>query len=183
MATTAALAAAMMALTTTANIPAVVVHVTDYAQVSGRTLETAEQLAGRAYAKIGVPLRWADGSGAAAAADGSVHLDVVILDAGMTTRRHAPPDALGQGRRESRRAAIYYGQITDYALRTRGDVDLVLALALAHEIGHMLLPEYSHSRFGLMRPTWTGRIVEVPDFLPAQAAAIRTLLLADTSHE
>jgi hypothetical protein len=166
-----------------AAIPLVILHVTDYAHVPGRTLETAERIASRAYADIGVPVRWVDGSAGTAARDGAVHLDVVILTPEMTTHRLAPPDALGQGRRESRRASIYYGHVVDYASRTRGDVDQVLALALAHEVGHMLLPEYSHSPSGLMRATWKGRIVGVPGFLPAQAAAIRTQLMTEREPE
>jgi hypothetical protein len=32
----------------------------------------------------------------------------------------------------------------------------VLAYAIAHEIGHLLLPEPAHSPFGIMRADWDG---------------------------
>jgi hypothetical protein len=183
LATAAIAAAGRPAFATTEDVPLVILHVTDYALVSGRNLETAEHIAARVYAKIGVLLRWVDGHAATAAPDGAIHLDVVILNADMTAHRHAPPDALGQGRRESRRASIYYERIIEYACRTRGDLDQIFALTLAHEVGHMLLPEYSHSHSGLMRATWKGRIVGLPDFLPSQAAAIRRLLMVDTERQ
>ena len=37
-----------------------------------------------------------------------------------------------------------------------GRVDKVLATAIAHELGHMLLPDGKHARAGLMRPLWDG---------------------------
>jgi hypothetical protein len=33
-------------------------------------------------------------------------------------------------------------------------LDKVLAVAIAHELGHMLLPSGKHSKFGLMRAPW-----------------------------
>ena len=54
----------------------------------------------------------------------------------------------------------------------------VFGLVLAHEIGHMLLPRYSHTALGLMKAGWVGAISAIPEFLPEQAATIRTLLAA-----
>jgi hypothetical protein len=42
----------------------------------------------------------------------------------------------------------------------------------------MLLPEHSHSPSGLMRANWGGRLNRIPDFMPAQAETIRTLVAA-----
>jgi hypothetical protein len=54
----------------------------------------------------------------------------------------------------------------------------MLGFVLAHEIGHMLLPRYSHTALGLMKAAWVGTITGIPEFLPEQAATIRTLLAA-----
>jgi len=163
-------------------IPTVVVHVTDYAHVSARQLEISQRIAGRVFAKIGVPVMWVDGNGAEGGCDGAVHLDMVILTAAMTARGNAPPGALGRAARESKRAAVYYERIMDYAARTRGDLDQVLALALAHELGHLLLPAYSHTKRGLMRAARTDRIVEMPNLLPTQAATIRMMLIVEAAR-
>ena len=52
--------------------------------------------------------------------------------------------------------SLYFDAVTDVARRygsPRGDV---LGLALAHEIGHVLLPPPSHSSSGIMQPSWEG---------------------------
>ena len=49
---------------------------------------------------------------------------------------------------------------------------------LAHEIGHVLLPDHSHSPVGIMRATWEDRIVNVPGFTDEQGATMRALLAA-----
>jgi hypothetical protein len=156
--------------------------VTDYARVSARQLETSQRIAGRVYAKIGVPIMWVDGNAAEMGRDGAVHLDMAILGAAMTARGDAPPDALGKAGRESKRASVYYGRVVEHATRTHADLDQVLALALAHELGHLLLPDYSHTKRGLMQAARTGRIVAVPDLLPAQAATIRIMLIVEAAR-
>ena len=42
----------------------------------------------------------------------------------------------------------------------------------------MLLPVYSHTRDGIMRAEWSGHIATIPNFVPEQAAAIRSRLSA-----
>src|SRR5262249_47183034 len=107
--------------------------------------------------------------------DGALHLNVILLSAEMTARRQpAPaPMTLGQASRETRRAFIYSARVINHAIQTGSDPSWVLALVLAHEVGHMLLPVYSHTTSGLMRPYWEGRIAAIPDFLPSQAEEIR----------
>ena len=52
----------------------------------------------------------------------------------------------------------------------------VLGLTIAHEIGHMLLPRYSHSAFGIMRPSLDLERAMLPQFSAVQANLIRTKL-------
>jgi hypothetical protein len=115
-----------------------------------------------------------------AAADGALHLDVIILDTVMTARMQPAPMAFGKASHVARRAFIYSTRVIDHAIETRSDPRWVLGLVLAHEVGHMLLPVYSHSPSGLMRADWEGRLTTIPDFLPAQAAEIRAQLTAKT---
>jgi hypothetical protein len=179
-ATAAAVLAVLMGARSSFADPAttrtVVLHVTDYELVPGGLLAEAQKAASDVYARIGVRLVWTDGSAKLAAADGSLHLDVTILNATMTARRAPAPGTFGQASYITRCAYIYYRRIIWYALQSGSDPARVLALVLAHEVGHMLLPEYSHAPSGLMRATWDRRIVHVPDFMPAQAATIRTML-------
>jgi hypothetical protein len=66
--------------------------------------------------------------------------------------------------------------------RATYDIDNVIALAhaMAHEIGHLLLP-YGHSATGLMRADWEGKDLRRAvqgqlKFTPQQAELIRTRL-------
>jgi hypothetical protein len=164
-----------------AAVRTVVLHVSDLAGVSERDRTEAENRATRVYERIGVRLAWTNGDAAYAPADGAFHLDVIILPGSMADRMNANPTAFGQASHVTRRAYIYFSRIEAYALSSRSDPVCVLAAVLAHEIGHMLLPDYSHSPWGLMRAEWTGRIVDVPNFDRKQATTIRSALTASNT--
>ena len=52
-------------------------------------------------------------------------------------------------------ATIFDDQVRDVARRSGVDRSELLGRALAHEVGHLLLREMSHSPTGLMRAVWT----------------------------
>ena len=156
----------------------VTLHVRDYDHVPAGELADAQKRASRVYARIGVRLVWTDGSAALAAKDKAAHFDVIILTSEMTGNLGAPANEFGRASRAARRALIYHPRIKAHAAKTRSDPACVLALVVAHEIGHMLLPDYSHAPSGLMRAAWTGRVLGVPDFIRSQADSIRLLLAA-----
>jgi hypothetical protein len=156
----------------------VVLHVTDYAGTAPAELADAQERVTRFYARIGVRLAWTDGSAQLAARDGALHLDVWILSDEMVERKGVSTGSFGDASRVARRAYLYHPRMVAHARRTGGAAERVLALVLAHEIGHMLLPEHSHAGSGLMRAHWAGRIVDIPDFMPEQVQTIRTLMAA-----
>jgi hypothetical protein len=51
---------------------------------------------------------------------------------------------------------------------------------MAHEVGHLVLPVYSHSDEGLMRAHIGVRSTSGRNFTTEQAAAIRSMLLAES---
>ncbi len=121
---------------------------------------------------------WADGVAATAPADGALHLDVILLTAAMADRQQPHTASFGQASRVTKRAYIFCERVLAHAHSTGSDPGRVLGLVLAHEIGHMLLPEHSHTGLGSMKAAWIGTISAIPEFLPEQAATIRTLLSA-----
>ena len=52
-------------------------------------------------------------------------------------------------------ATIYYDRVERVAARSGVPGGRFLGRAIAHEIGHLLLPSRPHSRSGLMRAVWT----------------------------
>ena len=160
----------------------VVVHVTDYRRIAPRDLGSAEQLAAQVYRAIGVQVLWVDDQVKTAQPDGSFHVQVVLLSRAMTAMKcqeeSLPDSTFGRATKPSRRAYIFYDRIADHAARARFEVGHPLAIVLAHEIGHLLLPAYGHSPSGIMRADLEGPLVRVPNFTRDQGAEIRGLLAA-----
>jgi hypothetical protein len=156
----------------------VVLHVTNHTRVPAGQFADARRAVVTVYANIGVHVVWAEGVAAAVPADGALHLDVILLTAAMADRQQPNTAAFGQASRATKRAYIFCERVLAHAFATGTDPGRMLGLVLAHEIGHMLLPEYSHTAVGLMRAEWIGTISAIPEFLPEQAATIRTLLSA-----
>jgi hypothetical protein len=156
----------------------------------------------RIYRDAGVNVIWIDAGSntgqpdivqSLAASDPGFAL--VILPREMTDQLSVAPDALGgaAGMREhrGRMAYVFYNRVERIArayLNTgcrRGNHDLdnviVLGHAMAHEIGHLLLP-YGHSPAGLMRADWSAQDMRLAvhgrlNFTSEQAELIRTRLL------
>ena len=150
----------------------VVLHVKDCDHVPSRQLAEAERLVSDVYATGGVTIVWTDGAATLAAPDGRFHADVFILNLDQTQRKHPEPAAFGQASHITRRAYLYYGRILQHAVRTGGDPAIALAVVLAHEVGHVLMPEAGHADSGLMRATWEGRLATVPALTTAETASI-----------
>jgi hypothetical protein len=73
---------------------------------------------------------------------------------------------------------VFYRRVEIEAQRYAVSLGLVLACALAHEIGHVLLPDGGHSQEGLMRAFWNSDDFYRADrgqlrFIPEQVALIR----------
>jgi hypothetical protein len=178
--TVAAVLASMAAAVAWADEPArrarVVLHVKDYQTVPPGELREAQAVVQRVYARIGVDLVWTTGSARIAPDDGDRHIDVVIMNKEMTDRDAPDAKAFGKGNMRIHRATVYFPRIVAHAHKTHSNPCRVLALVLAHEIGHTLLPEYSHSSSGWMRASWEGAIVQIPNFAREQGDAIRAML-------
>jgi hypothetical protein len=123
-------------------------------------------------------------------------LTLTILSRELTDQLTVVTTALGGavGTREyrGRRAYVFYNRVERVARtylntsRRRGTNDtdnvIVLAHAMAHEIGHLLLP-YGHSATGIMRADWDAKDMRLAvhgrlNFTSEQAELIRTRLLA-----
>jgi hypothetical protein len=156
----------------------------------------------RIYREAGVEITWRgvgsgfDRTGGVQPADTSPPgLALVILSSTFTDKISVATDALGgaTGTPEQRGhiAYVFYDRVDSIAraylnrarLHGSSEIDtvIVLAHAMAHEIGHLLLP-HGHSAIGLMRADWNSDdLRDASDgdlnFTPEQAATIRERLL------
>ena len=159
----------------------------------------------RIYRDAGVEITWrgatfgGDEAESVQAADTTPPgLGLVVLTSTFTDKISASIDALGGAtgtpEHRGRIAYVFYDRVESSArnylnraqITGSHDIDtvLVLAHAMAHEIGHLLLP-HGHSETGLMRAGWNAtdlRDAAEGDlhFTAEQAALIRGRLLPQT---
>lgn len=159
----------------------ITLRVHNYAGVTEKILSEAEQEVSRIFSKIAVETVWLNGrlprgertasempdnsspaSGSFTASN--LQLRIYILSRSVATRADSN-DVMGltpghNGKR-ARMAYVFYHRVEDLAQRVKGksarldDRAQILGHAIAHEIGHILLPfTYTHSARGIMRATW-----------------------------
>lgn len=160
-----------------------VLHITDYAQVSGPMLAGAEQIVERIYHRIGVRVVFIEnGAVQTRAYDRARHLRVELLSREMVERRiqasRADDTELGRAARETGYAFIFTPRVIDFADYYFTNRAELLGRVLAHEVGHLVLPVHSHSTTGIMRADLDFRAT-LPGFTPPQGETIRTLVAAD----
>jgi hypothetical protein len=162
--------------------PTLVIHVDDRTHLSARDRDTAEKEVVRIYAAAGVHAVWRDGFPLAdqARADPLAHVTVGILDASaterMTTRERRGSKIIGRAARAAGRAYVFYPRIESAARLRDRHVGMVIGAAIAHEVGHLLLPKHSHSNVGIMREDLDLKSHRLLGFTPGQSAEIRKAL-------
>jgi hypothetical protein len=166
--------------------PILVLHATDFAPASRDDLAEAKPLVTAVYRQAGVRAVWTDGAAATAQPDGAFHVDVVLLSKDMVAKWSQSDgiseQVLGLAARP-KRAYIFYDRVVHHATVTRVTVAVLLGAVIAHEVGHLLLPAFSHSSSGVMRASWEGRLVHMPSFTNDQVTLIRHQLATDSVNQ
>ena len=137
----------------------------------------AQEEVTRVYAEIGVPLAWT----ARADANHQPVIHVILLPYETGDLRYTETTVMGSAIRTSGGSAVayaYYQRVQAQSDRYRVSAGLVLACAIAHELGHLLLPVRSHASAGLMRACWSRDEFHRAEqgqlrFLPDEAERIR----------
>lgn len=160
----------------------IVVHVDDHAAVAPDVLAGAMARVADIYNMIGVHIEWdARGPAPSRATTGERHLNVLLLTRDLRPKTIATEAekqfVLGYAQIASSRAYIFFDRVlalpgpeTSLALQL-GDV-------IAHEVGHLVLGERTHSPKGIMRPSLGVRTFPVQTFNATEARNIRAALLA-----
>lgn len=145
------------------------VMVFDQARVTGRVLGEAQQRAGVILAKAGVDVQWIDCHRSpvppaclTVAEPDRLFLTIVTED----DARIFGNDVLGRsipgsGDSQGVYARVFYRHIQAKAKQESIFPAELLGLAVAHELGHLLLGPRSHSAQGIMRANWNHRDMEL----------------------
>lgn len=146
-------------------IPSVLLYLANEAGVSSDIVGSARHEVIRIYAQIGVRVIWAEH------ANGSPKAPLIVIIPAITGQ-WVGPMALGiavRGANYSGRVAyVFYDRVEPLARKHQMSDASLLGVAIAHEIGHLLLPYGSHSSSGLMQGEWNDR-----EFLLARARLLR----------
>jgi hypothetical protein len=150
------------------------VRLYNYADASHPTLVKAEEEASRIFRVAGLELEWLDCPTSHAAEErypacaatlGAMAVDLRILPSSMAARMGSSGEQLGLALLSSRPGSatdawVYYDRAERLAETDVASCDQILGLAMAHEIGHLLLGPDSHSHGGIMRANWDRKFLE-----------------------
>jgi len=164
---------------------AVALHLSNAASVPVPTIAKAQAEVVRMYRDIGVAIEWSPSGVLRGDQPQAIHVILIPYETGDLQQR--PKTVMGAAIRTPRGtqvAYVFYRRVEAEAAQYGVSPAFVLACAIAHEIGHLLLPDgfqRGHSRAGLMRPCWDRDDFRRADmgqlrFLPEQALLIRARL-------
>jgi len=137
-----------------ASPPSISVVAYNHARVDASTLARAKDDVVRIYGEAGVAVIWMDPAAIEPVATFAIRLRI--------TRRPTDADRQVMGTAivamndTNGSAVVFYEQVLKSARGGKQDVARVLAYAMAHEMGHLVLPYPAHSPSGIMRPGWDG---------------------------
>jgi hypothetical protein len=167
---------------------ALVLHLSNFSGAPASAVHRVQDEVTRVYAAIGVSLDWSETR--EAETDPQPSIRVILLPYETGGLRHSEKAVMGSAVHTADGSAIayvYYRRVQAEAARYDVSTDLVLACAIAHELGHLLLPIRAHAPDGLMRACWSredfhraghGELT----FLPMEAERIRGGLSGRTSE-
>lgn len=163
----------------------------DTAQVPDAVLTRAQAEVTGIYRQAGVEIMWRASSSSSVDtdADRESRLTIAILSYDQAKRlspeliRDAVGVALSSATSRSHVAYVFYHRVENLTGGNGFNLAPVLAIAMAHEVGHLLLPYSSHSMTGLMRAKWTKADLQLAQrgllfFTAEQAKLIRSRMAA-----
>ena len=157
----------------------VTMWVLNQANVSPEVLLRAQAETARIYNGAGVAVLWRN-----TGAPGCFIVNVVsnpLNGTGEITSDGVMGMAPGTGKAVGMHAWAFYASIQSFAALHGLDAGLLLGHVIAHEIGHLLLRNNSHSQAGVMRAGWdrlqvTRAAARALTFTSQEAALIRSRL-------
>jgi len=134
--------------------PSIVIEARNSANVPEAVIADTADRVRAMYQAAGVSAAWENGI----AAERTAAPVLTVIIAHGAARKEVAEDAFGlalEGAGCGHIAYAFWDRIADYARRFRLETSVVLAAVIAHETGHLVLPEHSHSaRAGVMSAHW-----------------------------
>ncbi len=156
--------------------PVVRLNVHNHSEIAPDALARVQREVARIYQDAGVRIVWADAT-AAATADGTApanprRVTLWLVNITRDSNAGAAGCALGLGIAATSTAYVFVNRLLAATRDRPVDLPAVLAHAIAHEVGHVLLPPGPHSRYGLMRGDLDFSVTNPARFTREEAAAL-----------
>ena len=173
--------------------PAIAVLVYNYAAVPPDVMRAASERVAVIYKSAGVDLVWIEPLGAEPTGQGAAATPTKMFTARVlvrpTRRDHWEPSrtsVMGMALASDQMGgvlSIFHDQVVRVTRQYQQPLADIFAVAIAHEIGHLLLPPPAHSPTGIMRAAWEGDDIRQAlagplEFTPAQADTVRRRVMA-----
>ena len=159
-----------------ASPPSVAVVAFDQAGIDAGVLARAKTEIARIYGEAGVSVRWIEP--AALESSEAFTIQLLLRRRPVNGSTSIMGTAIGDVHEARGSAFVFYDRVLVSAHQEHQDVARVLAYAMAHEMGHLLLPPAAHSPSGIMRADRDGNDLRrigngSLQFTDAQASAMR----------
>jgi hypothetical protein len=163
----------------------VVLQLSNAAGVSPPIAAKAQAEVVRVYREIGVDVEWSRTIALGGDRPLAIHVILIPYETGNLQQR--PKTVMGAAIRTpngTKVAYVFYRRVESEAAQHAVSAAFVLACAIAHEVGHLLMPDgmqSGHTSMGLMRASWDRDDFRRADmgqlrFQPEQALLIRARL-------
>lgn len=161
---------------------AISVRLDNNAGVPEPILRFAKARTADVFRRIGVNLAWLDAQDAIQSEIRPPYTVVLLAPQGETNMAMTggvEADLIGRAVPIARRAYVYYQRAMALVSLPDRDIVTLLGYAMAHELGHLMLPAQSHSAAGIMRASYDTDSRAIPTFTSVDADAIQRRLEDD----
>jgi len=145
----------------------ITVLVQDSTRLSGSTLKEAEQEASRIFRAAGISITWMDCSAMSNSVDeacygvpGPTQFVLHIVATGKTSSDMVFGLAFLDEGGAGKYTDVFLDRIEAAHRAFGADTSRLLGTVVAHELGHLLLGNHSHSYAGVMTPVWRGEVLQ-----------------------
>lgn len=162
--------------------PVISIRIVVASALDGVSLPRAQQLTSEIYERAGVTLDWTADTTAPGRSLTIVLTTIALAPGGLVPEALGVAPSPGDGSRGTT-AYVFVDKVASFTAAHRVAAEHVLACAMAHEIGHLLLPPNAHAADGIMRGSWhpatfPPKAPGVPGFPPEQAKLLRLRVLS-----
>lgn len=160
-----------------------VVQLDDRVGVPPTELAEAKALVERVFQAVEVQIAWVEErlQGPFRPVRGAVAM--LIVNSIPNPKRQGPGCVLGLAVQKLATAYAYYDRIAGTSRNRPVDQTILLGRVIAHELGHLLLPAGSHTRYGIMRADMDWGFENPNRFTEEQARSIRANLVMQSAQK